>query len=101
MGTAGFRALLSRAVALANAKSAWPRLVQVNENGTLEGLDELEGQVPLKEFDEGSVVLIGELLGLLAVFIGEDLTLRQLDEVWSEATHHELILLTEKNEKTG
>ena len=101
MGTAGFRALLSRAVALANAKSAWPHPVQVNMNGSLEGLDELEGQVPLKEFAEGSVVLIAELLGLLAVFIGEELTFRQLDEVWSEATHHEQILPTEKNEKTG
>ena len=101
MGTAGFRALLSRAVALANAKSAWPHPVQVNMNGSLEGLDELEGQVPLKEFAEGSVVLIAELLGLLAVFIWEELTFRQLDEVWSEATRHEQILPTEKNEKTG
>jgi hypothetical protein len=82
MGNVGFRALLSRALALANAEIAWLRAVHVKADGSFEGLDELEAQVDPDELAEGCVVLLAQLLGLLVAFIGENLTLRMVREVW-------------------
>ena len=82
IGNTGFRALLSRALALANAEVPWLRAVHVKSDGSLEGLDELEAQVDPEEIFQGRVVLLAQLLGLLVAFIGEDLTLRLVREVW-------------------
>jgi hypothetical protein len=82
MGNVGFRALLSRALALANAEVAWLRAVHVKADGSFEGLDELEAQVDPEELAEGCVVLLAQLLGLLVAFIGENLTLRMVREIW-------------------
>src|SRR4051794_28454350 len=62
MSKLGFRALLSRSLALANAEVAWLRAVHVKADGSLEGLDELERQVGSEEFSEGGVVLLAQLL---------------------------------------
>jgi hypothetical protein len=35
---------------------------------------------------EGQVVLLGQLLGLLVAFIGENLTVRVVHEVWPQLT---------------
>jgi hypothetical protein len=82
MGNVGFRALLSRALALANAEVPWLRAVRVKADGSFEGLDEFGAQVDPDEVFEGRVVLLAHLLGLLVAFIGEDLTLRLVREVW-------------------
>ena len=82
MGNAGFRALLSRALALANAEIPWLRAVHVKADGSLEGLHELGERVDPDEIYEGRVVLLAQLLGLLVAFIGEELTLRLVREVW-------------------
>ena len=82
LGDLGFRALLSRALALANADVPWLRAVHVNAEGSFEGLDALDTQVEPDEIFEGCVVLLAQLLGLLVAFIGEDLTLRLVREVW-------------------
>jgi hypothetical protein len=82
MGNLGFRALLSRALVLANADVPWLRAVHVNAEGSFEGLDELGAQVDPDEIFEGCVVLLARLLGLLVAFIGEDLTLRLVREAW-------------------
>ena len=82
MGNVGFRALLSRALALANAEVPWLRAVCVKADGSFEGLDELGAHVDLDEIFEGRVVLLAQLLGLLVAFIGEELTLRLVLEVW-------------------
>src|SRR4029079_19329494 len=71
MGTAGFRALLSRALALACEQAAWLRAVHVKADGTMEGLDELHVQLDRDESMEGRTVLVAQLLGLLVAFIGE------------------------------
>jgi hypothetical protein len=81
MGNVGFRALLSRALALANAEVPWLRAVHVKADGSFQGLDELGAQVDPDEIFEGRVVLLAQLLGLLVAFIGEDLTLRLVREV--------------------
>jgi hypothetical protein len=82
MGNVGFRALLSRSLALASAEVPWLRAVRVKEDGSLEGLDEFDAPVPPKALFEGSVVLLAQLLGLLVAFIGENLTVRLVREVW-------------------
>src|SRR5680860_328028 len=99
MGNVGFRALLSRALALANAEVSWLRAVHVNADGSFEGLDELGAQVDPDEIFEGCVVLLAQLLGLLVAFIGEILTLRLVREVWPKLSLNDFDLGTgDKNE---
>jgi hypothetical protein len=82
MGAVGFQALLFRALMLANAEVPWLSAVHVKADGSLEGPNELGAQVAPDEILEGCVVLLAQLLGLLVAFIGEDLTLRLVREVW-------------------
>jgi len=81
-GVAGFRSLLSRALTLARAEAPSLSAVQVAADGSLQGLDELE---PKDQIEEGGVILIAQLIGLLLTFIGEALTLRMVQNVWPEA----------------
>ena len=82
MGTIGFRALLSRALALANEEVAWLSAVKVKADGSMEGVAELHAQLEPDKFREGRMVLSAQLLGLLVAFIGETSTLRMVREVW-------------------
>ena len=103
MGNLGFRALLSRSLALANAEVPWLRAVHVKADGSLEGLDqlELEAKVDPKEITEGGVVLLAQLLGLMVALIGENLTLRLMREVWPKLSLKGLDFgKGDKNEKT-
>ena len=98
-GVAGFRVLLARALTLAKAEVPWLNAVQVNEEGVLVGLEEVEPQLDNKEVAQGEVVLIAHLVGLLVGFVGEDLTVSLVREVWpaargvvrddNEGNHHE------------
>jgi hypothetical protein len=90
MGNVGFRALLSRALALATAEVPWLRAVHVKADGSFERLDEFGAHVDLDEIFEGRVVLLAQLLGLLVAFIGEDLTLRLVREVWPKLSLNDL-----------
>ena len=90
MGNVGFRALLSRALALANAEVPWLRAVHIKADGSFDGLDELGAQVDPDEIFEGSVVLLAQLLGLLVAFIGELLTLRLVRDVWPKLPLNDL-----------
>jgi len=101
MGNTGFRALISRALALANAEVPCLRAVQVKADGALEGLGELEAKVDPKKMADGRVVLVAHLLGLLVAFIGEDLTLRLVCEIWPKLSLDDLDFCKgDKNEKT-
>ena len=82
LGNVGFHALLSRALALAGAEVPWLRAVQVKADGSWEGLDELKVKINPEEMAEGRLVLLAQLLGLLAAFIGEILTLQLVLEEW-------------------
>ena len=91
-GVAAFESLAFRA--LTQAKSEAPGLwaVQVAEDGSLQGLGELEPQLDIDkdlagEFPaaEGGIILIARLLGLLLIFLGETLTLRLLRVTWPGA----------------
>ena len=81
-GNGGFQALLARALALAKVEVPWLRAVHVKADGSLEGLSEIQSQLTPAEFLEGKVVLLAQLLGLLVAFIGENLTMRLVREVW-------------------
>jgi len=83
-GANGFRSLLSRALALASNEMGWLRAVQIKADGSLESPTEMAG-VGQEEITQGGVVLVAELLGLLATFIGEPLTLGLVREVWPRA----------------
>jgi hypothetical protein len=91
-GNAGFRALLSRALALANSEVPWLRAVQVKADGSLDGLEELRAQPQLDpdEFLEGQIVLLTQLLGLLVAFIGANLTVSLVREAWPKVSLKEL-----------
>jgi hypothetical protein len=84
MGNGGFRALLSRALALANGEVPWLREVHMKADGALDGLEVLHAQLDPAEFLEGKVVLLAQLLGLLVAFIGPSLTSRLVGEIWPQ-----------------
>ena len=82
MGSTGFRALLTRALALATAEVPWLCEVRIQADWSLAGLEELQERLDPDELFEGGVVLLACLLGLLVVLIGENLTLCLVREVW-------------------
>jgi len=75
-GVAGFRSLLSRALTLARAEAPSLSALQVEADGSLRGLDELEPQIDKDQAREAGVILVAHLIGLLLFFMGEGLTLR-------------------------
>ena len=90
MGSVGFRALILRALALTNAEVPWLRAVDINADGSFEGLDELISQVDPDEIYEGCVVLFAQLLELLEAFIGAGLTLQLVREAWPKLSLNDL-----------
>ena len=89
-GVAGFRSLLSRALALANDEVRWMKAIHVRADGSLEGLYEAQSQLSETEIADGEIVLIAQLIGLLATFIGEELTLRLVQESWPNAAFDDM-----------
>jgi hypothetical protein len=75
-GVPGFRALLSRSLALARAEAPCLSAVQFAADGSLQGLDDLGRQMDKDQVREGGGVLIAQLLGLPLHFIGEAATSR-------------------------
>ncbi len=84
MGNGGYRALLTRALALAKAEVSSFRAVRVNADGTLEATSQSGMKIDPKQLTKGSVVLLAQLLGLLVSFIGVNLTLSLVRQVWPE-----------------
>jgi hypothetical protein len=74
-GATGFRMLLERALTLAKSQEASLGLVRVEPEGSLNSHN--SSVTP-----EGGVILIAELLGLLAAFVGEAFTFDLVLEVW-------------------
>ena len=85
VGSAGFQALLARAVVLATAEVGWLKVVRVQDDTTLQGFQEAAQQQPAKAVTLGSTALLAQLLGLLVTFIGEALTLRLVEDIWPGA----------------
>jgi hypothetical protein len=59
------------------------RILKVNPAGALECLPSAS-QARLAQSGEGSVALIAELLSLLRAFIGMNLTLQLMRDIWPE-----------------
>jgi hypothetical protein len=85
-GTAGYASLLSRALALAKAEVPSLEMLSVRADGVLEGLAESTRNPGPVLSSNGDEVLVAQLLGLLATFIGQSLTLRLLQDAWMDET---------------
>ena len=80
VGVAGYRSLLSRALAMAKAEAPALDAVRVRPDGSLEDPD----GTGLTPDAESGVVLVAQLLGLLVTFIGGPLTLRLVSDAWPD-----------------
>jgi hypothetical protein len=78
-GDAGFQSLLSRSLSLAQEDE--PRLQQIKTNkaGSIERRDTTSA---IEEFDGCGKTLIVHFLGLLITFVGEDITMQILEDIW-------------------
>ena len=84
MGSAGFAALLARALVLAKADVEQLETISAKADGTLDVVHASQPAVDNGSRDNhgGSVALIVRLLELLTAFIGENLTLHLACEIW-------------------
>ena len=89
VGVAGFQALASRALSLASSQLPGLRAVQVAADGKLQGMSELGPPIKANKdrIDEGGLILISSLLGLLLMFLGEALTMNLVRNVWPDAAY--------------
>ena len=85
-GVAGFRSLMSRALALAKAEVPSLATAQVQPDGSLERLDGTGRDQGASASSEAGVVVVAQLLGLLMIFVGEPLTLRLVRDAWPDAS---------------
>jgi hypothetical protein len=81
-GVGGFRSLLSRALAIANAEIPWLSGLHVRSDGSLEGFDELGAKLSQEDIARGETELVGRFIALLVTFIGPALTLQLLQDAW-------------------
>lgn len=91
-GVTGFHAVLARALTLAQAHVPSLNVVQIKPDSSLAGFHEL----PHDQAAEGSVLLTAQLLGLLMAFLGEDLTLRLVLDIWPDLSVSATELLRER-----
>ncbi|MGH7871720.1 MAG: hypothetical protein ACREQO_05820 [Candidatus Binatia bacterium] len=82
-GADGFTSLLRRALAVARSDVPALQSVKVTTEGRLEGLEDVFANAG-KVNTEAALALIAHLLGLLATFIGESLTVRLVREGWPD-----------------
>jgi hypothetical protein len=75
-GTAGYSSLLSRALTLAKREVLALSELQVRPDGSLECLG--------GEAAQANPALVAYLLSLLITFIGEDLTMRLVHDIWPD-----------------
>lgn len=81
-GRAGYRSLLSRALAFAQDEVPGMAVVHVSQDGQLEGFADARATTDTDEFTRGEVSIVAHLLGLLHTFIGEPLTEQLVKEAW-------------------
>jgi hypothetical protein len=82
-GAIGFQSLMLRALTLAKREAPSLNAVEVTADGSLQYGDV---EPNLDNHDDGGVLLVAHLLGLLFTFIGETLTLRLVHDVWPDAS---------------
>ena len=78
LGLDGYRSLMARALAMAKAETLSLGPVQVQLDGSLDGIGQNDA--------EAAVVVLVHLLGLLVTFVGERMTRRLVLDVWPDAS---------------
>jgi two-component system chemotaxis response regulator CheY len=81
-GAGGYHSLLSRAQALAGEETLWLRALRIETDGSLAGPEGPDMQPDAGAMNEGEVVLLAQLLGLMHTLIGSALTQRLLQDIW-------------------
>jgi hypothetical protein len=90
-GVAGYRSLISRAVAMAKAEAPSLEPLQVQSDGSLQGFHGVEQ----RDAEAGTVVVV-YLLSLLVAFIGTPLTISLVRDAWPDASLDKLDLRAEE-----
>lgn len=87
MGSAGFEAILRRALSLAQGEFPNLAAVEPRMDGErcLDGLSDAVGGRPPAEVAEALVALFAAFLGLLISLVGRELAMRLLTPVWPAA----------------
>ena len=94
-GVAAFQSIAFRALTQAKAEAPGLWAVQIAADGSLDGLGELEPQPDefepqlgsgKEQVDDGGVILIDHILGLLLIFLGQAITLNLLRNTWPGAS---------------
>lgn len=88
LGAAGYRALLARALTLAKIEAPELQAVQIEADGSLNGLSLVDDGK--RRIADGEIILVAHLLGLLVTFIGEALMLRLVNDTWPKASLDDL-----------
>jgi hypothetical protein len=96
-GSEGFASLLRRALVLASAEVPSLQSVKIGADGCLDGFERIVADKGAGGANEAAVAITAHLLGLLATFIGEPLTLRLERAAWPGTLLDEEHLRTEAN----
>ena len=91
VGNVGCNALIQRARALGSKDVPWMAAISPSMQTSLDEFNEIGSQLKSDEFGEGCLFLLSHLLGLLATFIGQAITLRLVREVWPELSLDDLV----------
>jgi hypothetical protein len=95
-GVASFQSIAARALVLAQVEVPSLCVMQVSAEGTLQRLVDIEPRTTMDKNHTGNqklgedllgeegVILIGRILGLLLIFLGEALTLSLLRSAWPD-----------------
>jgi hypothetical protein len=90
IGVAGYQALLKRALHLASRELPYlAPIVDSAAEGSLDAVRAALRDVEPARAREALAEVFAQLLALLVTFIGQDLTLRTLRQVWPELEAHE------------
>ncbi len=84
MGSGGFQALLTRAIALAQSDVEWLRQVHVNADGMIETPLQVQPPISTEQMTEGSAIVLAHFLGLLVTFVGVRIMVNIVRETWPE-----------------
>jgi len=96
LGTAGFHALLARALALACAEEPWLRALRIEADGSMQGFDDVAPKISNDQLSAGETALVAQLLALLVIFIGPIITVGLMQETWPQAGFDNLDLGAEE-----
>jgi len=96
VGSAGFDALMRRALHLARAEHALLEVVEGSDGACFRGLAEGAAGHDPGEVNAALAAVFGHLFSLLASFIGDDLARRQLQRIWPDIPLSKAIPRTEE-----